>query len=53
MLNVLTRSGYYVVPSPLAQGHCVAVLMSLLEQMTPRHYQMFRQTFATAVDLEV
>ena len=35
------------------QGHCVAALMALLELMSPRHYQMIRQTFAKASDLEV
>ncbi len=26
----------------LVQGHCVVVLMAVLEQMTPRHYQQLR-----------
>lgn len=25
-----------------SQGHCVVVLMAMLEQMTPRHYQQLR-----------
>ncbi len=35
------------------QGHCVAALVALLELMSPRHYQMLRQTFTNASELEV
>lgn len=37
---------------PPTLGLCVSVLMALFEHMTPRHYQMFRQTFTNASELE-
>ena len=38
--------------SLLMQGHCVAVLMALLELMTPKHYQILRLSLMNSTDNE-